>query len=149
METCPQCRGRLQAGARLYFAERLLEKVPVCCQYSQQGCQVELARARLNLHEAECDYREVACPHQVLGCRRMLESRRMSEHLTSCSYRPVSCPLAGCRAQVPHCRLMAHLSSDHQVRQLSPPLLPPPLSLNSLLMALLVLSLAINLFFLF
>ena len=147
MAQCPQCRGRLQAGARLYFAERLLDKVPVSCQYSEQGCQVELARARLSQHEAECDYREVACPHQAQGCRARLLSRRMSSHQASCSYRPVSCPLTACKAEVPHCQLMAHLSSDHQLRQDS--LLPHPFSLNSVLTALLVLSLAINLFFLF
>ena len=57
--TCPQCRGRLQPGARLYFAERLLEEVPVPCRFSEEGCQVELPRAKLGRHEGECEYREV------------------------------------------------------------------------------------------
>ena len=57
--TCPQCRGSLQPGARLYFAERLLEEVPVPCRFSEEGCQVELPRAKLGRHEGECEYREV------------------------------------------------------------------------------------------
>ena len=106
---------------------------------------MELVRARLTQHEAQCEYREVACPHQELGCRVRRVSRMMSAHQASCKYRPVNCPLPACRAQVPHCHLMAHLSCEHNVRQDSPSPLPQLFSLNSLLMIFLVLSLATNL----
>ena len=118
------------------------------CQYSEQGCLVELVRARLSQHEAECEYREVVCPHHALGCRLWLESRRAAQHQAVCSYRPVSCPFPSCRTEVPHCRLMAHLSSKHQVGQDSLSLLAHPFSLNTVLVAFLVLSLAVNIFFL-
>ena len=42
VRTCHTCRGRYSSEQRLYFAERLLEKVPVACKYSEDGCEMEL-----------------------------------------------------------------------------------------------------------
>ena len=41
--SCPECRGRYNTtGFRLYFAEKLLERVPVTCRYSDEGCLVAM-----------------------------------------------------------------------------------------------------------
>ena len=145
LRSCPQCRGRLQDGARLYFAERLLEKVPAPCRYSTEGCTVELVTGRLEQHEAECQYREVTCPHQ--GCGAVLPRRGLEDHQARCSSRPVRCPVSSCKVLVPHRLVMGHLSSQHNVRQES--LQTNLLSFNSLLKLLLVLSVAINISVLF
>ena len=145
VQTCPQCRGRLRPEARLYFAERLLDKVPIPCQYSSEGCQVELTRERLEQHEAACQYREVACTHQ--GCRARLACRKLQEHQAACRYRPITCPVTSCNVKVSLHLLMLHLYREHNMRQES--LATNLMSLPTLLTILLALSVAVNISLLF
>ena len=53
VRACPTCRGRYSSEQRLYFAERLLEKIPVACKYSEEGCEVELVPSQMSRHEAQ------------------------------------------------------------------------------------------------
>ena len=39
--TCPQCRDPL-GNIRSLISEKMLEKLPCVCRYSEQGCQVSL-----------------------------------------------------------------------------------------------------------
>ena len=81
--TCPQCRGRYNSGNRLYFAERMLEKVPVLCRFSDDGCDVEMVPGKIAKHEAVCEYREVECDHNNWGCRVTCSRREMELHVSN------------------------------------------------------------------
>ena len=115
--TCPQCRGRYNAGNRLYFAERMLEKVPVLCRFSDDGCDVEMVPGKIAKHEAVCEYREVECDHNNWGCRVTCSRREMELHVSTCHYKPVLCPVTDCKMSVPQKFLMRHLSMQHRVRE--------------------------------
>jgi len=137
---CPQCRGQYR-GQRLYFAERLLEKIPVPCKYSDEGCQVELLLSDITTHEGSCPYGEVECPNLEYGCKTREVRRKMGDHVKVCRFNLVDCPVENCKVRVPKIHTMNHLKSKHKVRQES---MLDLASLNQVLLLLLVLSVAIN-----
>ena len=141
--SCPQCRAVFK-GHRLFFAERLLERVPVPCMFSEEGCEIEMIGSRITSHEKECSYREVECPNTEWGCREMIKKKMLAEHLKDCQYRPVDCPVENCSMVIAQKHLMRHLVRRHKVRQEGRIDLS---SLNQILLVILVASVAINLFF--
>ena len=145
--SCPTCRGKFSNGHRLFFAERLLEKVPVSCRYSEEGCGVELVPGRMGRHEAECDFRHVDCEHVGWGCRVTCAKRDMTKHADTCQYKPQSCLLPECKARVPKKFLMRHMAMQHHfTRQEDSQALG---NINSVLLLILVVSIAINFSFLY
>jgi len=141
---CPQCRADYK-GHRLYFAERLLEKVPVPCKYSEEGCQVELVWSRLQKHEDECTYGEVECPNTEWGCQENIVRRKIDQHLEGCQFKPVDCPVTECSRRIGQKFLMRHLAKEHKVKQET---ILDFSSLNQILLFLLVVSVAVNAMFL-
>lgn len=140
VHNCPQCRA-VYKGHRLYFAERLLEKVPVPCKYNEEGCEVELVWSRLQGHEKECTFGEVECPNTEWGCQENIVRRKVSDHVEGCQFKPVDCPVAGCSTRIGQKFLMRHLAKKHRVKQEG---LLDLASLNQILLFLLVASVAIN-----
>eukprot|EP00091_Calanus_sinicus_P003552 TRINITY_DN13722_c0_g1_i1.p1 TRINITY_DN13722_c0_g1~~TRINITY_DN13722_c0_g1_i1.p1 ORF type:complete len:142 (-),score=43.17 TRINITY_DN13722_c0_g1_i1:78-503(-) len=126
---------------RLYFAERLLEKVPVPCKYNEEGCEVELVWSRLQGHEKECTYGEVECPNTEWGCQENIVRRKVSDHVEGCQFKPVDCPVAECSTRIGQKFLMRHLAKKHRMKQEG---LLDLASLNQILLFLLVASVAIN-----
>ena len=60
---CPTCRGSFlpeAGGHRLFFAERLLERVPVACAHSEAGCEVELVPGKM-VSTLETSVRHLQC----------------------------------------------------------------------------------------
>ena len=140
--TCPTCRGRYSLEQRLYFAERLLERVPVSCKYSEDGCEVELVPSQMRRHEAECDHRHVVCAHVDWGCRVTCAKGDLARHVATCPYKPEVCLMADCRDKVPKKFLMRHMAIQHNfVRQEGIIHLG---SINYILLFILVVSLAMN-----
>jgi len=81
--TCPQCRDPL-GNIRSLISEKMLEKLPCVCKYTDHGCNVELAR-------------------EVIG-----------EHERGCQYRLVNCVDLACQQRVSVCGLLSHLEKDHE-----------------------------------
>ena len=140
---CPTCRGRFSQEQRLYFAERLLEKVPVACKYSEEGCEVELVPGQMARHEAECDHRHVGCVHMDWGCRVTCAKGQMAKHVATCQYKPEACLMADCKQKVPKKFLIRHMAVQHKfVRQEG---IMDLGTINYVLLLILVVSLAMNL----
>lgn len=109
---CPQCRSPYQ-GHRLLFAERLLERVPVPCNFASEGCQEELVLTEMNQHEKACSYRRVECPNAEFGCVEELSFRGMDAHLLDCSFSPIVCPEDDCGVKLAKKFLVRHVRKRH------------------------------------
>jgi len=110
---CPQCRSQLSDGHRLLFAERLLERVPVPCNNTTEGCQVELVMRDMTRHEEECEYRRVECPNTEFGCDMELSAKKMEEHARTCKFVPITCPADNCGAKIGTHFLISHVKRRH------------------------------------
>ncbi|XP_023340463.1 E3 ubiquitin-protein ligase DIS1 isoform X2 [Eurytemora carolleeae] len=78
--TCPQCREVL-GNIRSLVSEKVLEKLPASCKYSDHGCQIEVMRYLLPAHESQCKYRIVSCVD--LACQQRVSLSCMLNHLDS------------------------------------------------------------------
>merc|ERR1719282_1642845 len=58
--TCPQCRDPL-GNIRSLISEKMLEKLPSVCKYTDQGCQEEHTQKTILEHEEKCQFRLVNC----------------------------------------------------------------------------------------
>jgi len=76
--TCPQCRD-VMGNIRSLVSEKMLEKIPTSCKFSDHGCQVELMRCHLTKHESSCGYREVNCVD--LACQQKVAMSKLLTHL--------------------------------------------------------------------
>jgi len=146
--TCPQCRARYTAGNRNYFAERLLERVPVPCSFLEQGCEVELVPSKIKKHELECDYRDIVCAHMVHGCRVKCIKREMDHHMATCHYKPMPCPVSDCNLKIPQKLLMQHLQKDHKILNKQDGVMDMG-TMNCILMIILLISVAFNFSFMY
>ena len=54
------------------------------------------------------------CRHSDHGCPAELYSAELSAHESSCPFRPVCCVDIACNAKVPFCRMVDHMSRDHE-----------------------------------
>ena len=118
-----------------------MEKVPVPCKYSEEGCDVELIWTSLQNHEKDCAYGEEECPNTEWGCQEYVPRRRMSKHLESCLFKPVICPITECGSRIAQKFLMRHLLKKHKVKQEG---ILDLASLNQILLLLLVGSVFLN-----
>jgi len=75
---CPQCREPL-GNIRSLVSEKMLEKMPSICTFNDQGCQVELPRSQLEVHEKGCCYRLVNCVD--LACQQRISVSKLLQHL--------------------------------------------------------------------
>ena len=75
---CPSCRQPL-GRIRCMFAERMLEKVPIPCQFAVHGCEVKLQMRYQSGHASECQFREVQCP--VRDCNSKTPIGNMMNHI--------------------------------------------------------------------
>ena len=143
---CPQCRGRFSGGHRLYFAERMLEKVPIMCKYADKGCDVELVSVKMIKHEAVCPHAEVECDNTEWGCRDLVPRRQLADHTDKCKYKPVQCPVKECQERIAQYFLMRHLTKKHNFKQNG---LFDLGTMNCLFLLIFFLSLVINVSFLY
>ncbi len=77
LSDCPICRIKLEGKIRNRVAEKLLEKIPLSCQFEEEGCLVVLKKTELRIHEKECEYRAVICP----CCNDKIMFSDIAEHL--------------------------------------------------------------------
>jgi len=80
VSTCPQCRDVL-GNIRSLVSEKVLEKLPAPCKFSDAGCQIELMKSELPSHEKECQFRSVNCVD--LACRQSVSLANLLNHLDS------------------------------------------------------------------
>jgi len=80
VSTCPQCRDVL-GNIRSLVSEKVLEKLPASCQFSDNGCEVEVMRNHLDAHESQCKYRIVNCVD--LACQQRVSLVNLLNHLDS------------------------------------------------------------------
>ena len=118
----------------------------MACKYSEDGCEMELVPGLMLRHEAECDHRHVTCVHVDWGCRVTCAKREMALHVVTCQYKLEICLMANCKEKVPKKFLMRHMADKHNLRQGGVMDLG---SINHLLLLILVISLAMNLSFLY
>jgi len=78
VNTCPICRDVL-GNIRSLVSEKVLEKLPTPCKYSDSGCEVELMRSELPSHEKECQYRSVNCVD--LACQQSVSLCKLLNHI--------------------------------------------------------------------
>jgi len=78
VSTCPQCRDPL-GNIRSLVSEKMLEKLPCVCKYSDHGCEVEQLRGQLGDHERVCTYRLVNCVD--LACQQRISVSKLLAHL--------------------------------------------------------------------
>lgn len=78
VSTCPQCRDPL-GNIRSLVSEKMLEKLPCVCKYSDHGCEVEQLRGQLADHERGCTYRLVNCVD--LACQQRISVSKLLAHL--------------------------------------------------------------------
>ena len=97
-------------------------------------------------HETVCEFREVECQNAEWGCQVTCSHRKLIQHVDTCLYKPVPCPVPDCVHKVPQKLLMKHLSQQHRVKQEGFLELG---TVNSLLMLVLVISVAFNFSFLY
>lgn len=144
VDHCPICRISItvENQQRLYFAERLIEnKIPAQCKFTHLGCEVELIGHLLMQHEnGRCPFEPINCDYDHRGCDEKISRARKSEHIKSCIFRLVDCPIPECKVQIMQKKLVKHLKEIHGNQQL--------LS-NQALMLLFVMSIVLNLIFMF
>eukprot|EP00088_Acartia_fossae_P053400 TRINITY_DN6079_c0_g1_i1.p1 TRINITY_DN6079_c0_g1~~TRINITY_DN6079_c0_g1_i1.p1 ORF type:complete len:377 (+),score=71.29 TRINITY_DN6079_c0_g1_i1:227-1357(+) len=80
VNTCPQCRDVL-GNIRSLVSEKVLEKLPSPCKYSDSGCQIEVMRSELPSHEKQCKYRLVNCVD--LACQQPVSLANLLNHIDS------------------------------------------------------------------
>jgi len=78
VSTCPQCRDPL-GNIRSLVSEKMLEKLPCVCKFSDNGCQVEMLRNQLPEHERSCTYRLINCVD--LACQQRIAVTKLLAHL--------------------------------------------------------------------
>jgi len=78
VSTCPQCRDPL-GNIRSLISEKMLEKLPCVCKFTDQGCQEEHVRETIGDHEKACQYRLVNCVD--LACQQRVSVSRLLTHL--------------------------------------------------------------------
>jgi len=78
VSTCPQCRDPM-GNIRSLVSEKMLEKLPCVCKFSDNGCQVELLRSQLPQHERNCTYRLINCVD--LACQQRIAVSKLLAHL--------------------------------------------------------------------
>jgi len=76
--TCPQCRDPL-GNIRSLISEKMLEKLPCVCKYTDQGCQEEHTRESISEHEEKCQFRLVNCVD--LACQQRVSVSKLLTHL--------------------------------------------------------------------
>jgi len=113
---CPQCRSPFH-GQRLLFAERLLERVPVPCNFATEGCEVELLLRDMTEHEGSCQYQRVECPHAEYGCDEEMSLRRIEGHVAKCKFAPLLCPVEDCGIRLGNKFLLTHIRNRHSQRK--------------------------------
>jgi len=78
VNTCPICRDVL-GNIRSLVSEKVLEKLPAPCKYSDTGCEVELMRSELPSHQKKCKYRSVNCVD--LACQQPVSLVNLLNHI--------------------------------------------------------------------
>jgi len=78
VSVCPQCREPM-GNIRSLVSEKMLEKMPSTCKFSDQGCQVEMMQTLLKEHEKECPFRLVNCVD--LACQQRISVSKLLNHL--------------------------------------------------------------------
>jgi len=78
VSTCPQCRDPL-GNIRSLISEKMLEKLPSVCKYTDQGCQEEHTQKTILEHEKSCQYRLVNCVD--LACQQRISVSKLLTHL--------------------------------------------------------------------
>ncbi len=73
-------RERLTTGfTRNLFAEKILEKLPTPCRFSEHGCGKILLKNDKLIHLKLCPFREVECPQY--SCRKPVSLWKVFEHV--------------------------------------------------------------------
>jgi hypothetical protein len=80
LTNCPSCRQKLEK-IRCIFAERMLQKVAVLCQFAVHGCKTRYKIGNLNDHATECLFREIQCTKE--DCKARIPISRLKSHLSS------------------------------------------------------------------
>jgi len=83
---CPTCRRPMHQGGTNTLANKMIERIPHPCKYSQ--CQVKNYLKEIVKHEARCPERTIKCPY--LWCNEQVKVTEYETHArtsTSCNYR--------------------------------------------------------------
>jgi len=81
LTNCPSCQQPLQ-NIRCMFAEQMLEKTLVLCQFSVHGCKTKLKIKDKNEHAAQCLFRKVDCTDMY--CKKRISVCNLRNHIQSC-----------------------------------------------------------------
>ena len=60
------------------IVNKLIEKIPHPCKYSQFGCQIKLLLTEIIEHEASCSEKTIKCPY--FGCQENVRMKEYHEH---------------------------------------------------------------------
>ena len=80
LENCPTCRHPLR-NTRSLLAEKVLEKIPVKCTFSRNGCTLRLEKKNVIAHETVCPFRDVMC--FMTNCERYFPIGELVSHIKS------------------------------------------------------------------
>jgi len=79
LTNCPVCRIPLGKTRSLIF-EKVLQKMPHSCKFSDYGCKVEHTKSNLETHEKDCQFRLVNCVD--LACQAQVCMAQLMTHMT-------------------------------------------------------------------
>ncbi|XP_054931227.1 E3 ubiquitin-protein ligase Siah2-like [Dermacentor andersoni] len=77
---CPLCRERI-SSVRAWAMEKVAEKLPYLCKYSNHGCTAQPILRDKQDHEKTCDYRPCPCLFTAKDCKWTGASKDMMPHI--------------------------------------------------------------------
>jgi hypothetical protein len=78
LKDCPVCKKRLRINRNL-TAEKILEHLPIKCQFSIHGCTKNVRNEDRSEHEKECQFRQVFCPKNL--CKQKISISKLMDHV--------------------------------------------------------------------
>lgn len=78
LDNCPICRVPI-GNARNLALETVLSTLPNPCRFNEQGCDIQLPKEALQVHERVCLFRDVPCPS--FYCDKKMPLTQLLEHL--------------------------------------------------------------------
>ncbi|XP_065287904.1 E3 ubiquitin-protein ligase SIAH1-like [Dermacentor albipictus] len=77
---CPLCRGQI-SSVRAWAMEKVADKLPYPCKYSDHGCTAEPILLEKQDHEETCDYRPCPCLFTAKDCKWTGTAKHMMPHI--------------------------------------------------------------------
>lgn len=86
---CPNCRKAVQLSKtiRLTALQQVVDQLPVCCPFAENGCSVSATVATIGVHVSSCSFASAHCE----GCGGRLLRSEEEIHIATCGMAPVHC----------------------------------------------------------